>query len=495
MKTAALCFPHQLFKNHPALACEPALFVLMEHSLFFYDSKTGIGFHRQKICLHLASMQAYAKLLAEKGVALQSVSYNDDNGELDRVCKDLKDQHFERIVVADPHDFLLEKRLKKATKTAGLALNVVPSPGFINTREENQQWRSSRKRWHMADFYQWQRRRLDILMDNGKPVGEKWSFDEKNRKKLPKNRLPNLPQVTPPKLSILPKLNKRADQLHRSFGQSHQLYYPTTHAEADSWLDDFLETKFHYFGDYEDAIEENENWLFHSVLTPMLNIGLLEPKQIVDKALAAANEQSIPINSVEGFVRQIIGWREFMRATYCDLGVNMRNSNHWQHTRPMPSSMYTASTGITPVDNAIERVLETGYCHHIERLMVLGGFMFLCEIEPDAIYQWYMEMFVDSYDWVMVPNVYAMSQHADGGSITTKPYFSGSNYVIKMSHYKKGEWSDIWDALYWRWIIINKKELEKNFRWAMMCKNVERMEAPKKQTYLTIANEFLSTLK
>lgn len=496
MKTASICFPHQLFKSHPGLECNPEKFLLIENSLFFYDSRTAIGFHRQKIMLHLASMQAYAKQLTQKGVRVETVTYDGGQCELNELFTTLSTEGYQRIVVADVHDFLLEKRLIKAAAESGLALKMLPSPGFINTKEDNQQWRATRKRWHMADFYQWQRRRLNILIENDQPTGGKWSFDEENRKKLPVNKLATLPLVTAPKLNELSAINSRIDQdFGHSFGQSNTSYYPTTHQQAENWLTEFLDARFSYFGAYEDAIEPDQNWLYHSILTPMLNIGLLEPRQVVQQALQAADEHRIPLNSLEGFIRQVIGWREFMHATYSDLGVQMRTSNHWQHTRPMPAAMYTGTTGITPVDNAITRVLETGYCHHIERLMVLGGFMFLCEINPDDIYQWFMEMFVDSYDWVMVPNVYAMSQHADGGSITTKPYFSGSNYILKMSHYKKGEWSKVWDALFWRWIIVNKANLEKNYRWAMMCKNVERMDEAKKQAHLQLAENFLSTIQ
>lgn len=496
MKTAAIIFPHQLFKSHPAIECNPQKCLLVENSLFFYDNRTHIGFHRQKIGLHLASMQAYSNALEKKGFSVQSVAYKNGQCELGRVCKNLSKEGFNQVVIADPHDFLLEKRLSNAVKAANMGLTILPSPAFINTPQDNQDWRATRKRWHMADFYQWQRKRLNILMEDGKPIGGEWSFDKENRKKLPIKQLASLPALLSPNQANCSAVNERIDKdFKHTFGQSSRLYYPTTHAEAEAWLDDFLEHKFAFFGTYEDAIEEEQNWLYHSILTPMLNIGLLEPQQIIDRALVAADEYGVPLNSVEGFIRQIIGWREFMRATYSDIGVSMRTSNNWQHTRPMPEAFYTATTGILPVDNAISRVLETGYCHHIERLMVLGGFMFLCEIHPDAIYQWYMEMFVDSYDWIMVPNVYAMSQHADGGSITTKPYFSGSNYVIKMSHYKKGEWSEIWDALFWRWIITNKAKLEKNYRWAMMCKNVERMDETKKQEYFKRATNFLSSLK
>ena len=172
----------------------------------------------------------------------------------------------------------------------------------------------------------------------------------------------------------------------------------------------------------------------------------------------------------------------------------MRTTNYWGHSKSMPDSFYTATTGIDPIDDVITRILDTGYCHHIERLMVLGGFMFLCEIHPDDIYRWFMEMFIDSYDWVMVPNAYAMSQHACGGTITTKPYFSGSNYVLKMSNFKKGEWSTIWDGLFWRWINKNKASLAGNHRWAMMVRNAEKMDDTKRQAHLKVAEHYLQSM-
>ncbi len=315
----------------------------------------------------------------------------------------------------------------------------------------------------MADFYKWQRQRMNILMDGDQPEGGQWSYDEENRKKVPKKLLPTIPEILSIRRDDID--NQAKEYVEKRFskhpGSLDQLYYPTSHRSARRWLKHFLANRFEHFGDYEDAIVEGESWLWHSVLTPAMNIGLLTPGEVVKATLAYADKHAVPLNSLEGFLRQVIGWREFMRATYEDLGVPMRTTNHWQHRRAMPKSFYDATTGIAPVDDTIRRLLETGYCHHIERLMVLGGFMFLCEIDPDDIYRWFMEMFIDSYDWVMVPNVYAMSQNADGGLITTKPYFSGSSYIRKMSHYKQEPWCEIWDGLYWRWIWNHVDDLGK----------------------------------
>ena len=248
------------------------------------------------------------------------------------------------------------------------------------------------------------------------------------------------------------------------------------------------------FGDYEDAIAKNETTLFHSVLTPALNIGLLTPEQIIDETLKYHSQTEIPLNSLEGFIRQIIGWREFMRGVYEFEGVFERTNNHFNHTRKIPKSFYYGTTGIDPIDNTIRKVLKSGYCHHIERLMILGNFMLLCEFDPDEIYRWYMELFIDAYDWVMVPNVYGMTQYADGGLITTKPYISSSNYVLKMSDYKKGKWCEVWDALYWSFIHKNQYEFKSNQRMSFVVALLEKMNKDKLEKHLIAANKFFEKL-
>ncbi len=494
MTKALLIFPHQLFAKHPGLDMAPERVVMVEDPLFFGDAQYPLTFHKQKLWLHRATMAHYAERLRADGWRVEIEGYRREKGMIARVVSALPKNGVTEIVLADPVDQTAMKRLEKAAKD--LTMTVLDTPGFINSKWDNADWSQGRKRWFMAEYYKFQRRRLNVLMDGDDPVGEQWSFDEDNRKKVPKARLPDLPPIPTVNRSQI-DLDAR-DSVERDFPENYgsldTLIYPTQHDDAEQWLQDFLSTRMTDFGAYEDAIVEGESWLWHSVLTPMLNVGLLTPRQIVDATLAHAARHEVPLNSLEGFLRQIIGWREFMRATYEDLHVKMRTTNHWGHRRKMPASFYDGTTGIGPVDDTIQRILKTGYCHHIERLMVLGGFMFLCEIDPDDVYAWFMEMFVDSYDWVMVPNAYAMSQHADGGLITTKPYFSGSNYVRKMSHWPKGDWADTWDGLYWRFIFKHKDALGKNPRWAMMCRTADRMADDTRDRHLANAEAFLKAL-
>jgi deoxyribodipyrimidine photolyase-related protein len=213
---------------------------------------------------------------------------------------------------------------------------------------------------------------------------------------------------------------------------------------------------------------------------------------VTDAALAHSSQ--VPLNSLEGFVRQVIGWREFVRLVYRTRGRQQRTRNYWNYTRPIPAAFYTGTTGITPVDHVIRSALETAYCHHIERLMILGNFMLLCDLHPDAVYQWFMELFIDAYDWVMVPNVYGMSQFADGGTMTTKPYISGSSYVLKMSDHKKDSWCPIWDALYWRFIDRHEKFFRSNPRMAVMVAMKDKM-GPKLKEHHRVADKFLAGLR
>jgi len=496
MTTALLIFPHQLFAHHPALEDAPDRIALIEDPLFFGDSQYPMTFHKQKLWLHRASMTRYRARLEKDHDAVELVSYQADKTILKDCIARLANDGVTTLLACDPVDYTLEKRLRVYAKDHDLDLRLYAPPMFLNTKGQNQEWRSEQKRWFIAEFYKFQRRRLNVLMDGNDPVQGKWSFDEDNRKKVPKKLQGQVPQIWPIEPDDTDNAARQSvlDQFPGHYGSLDNLIWPTSHAAAADWLDKFLHERFELFGPYEDAILKGENLLWHSAITPMLNIGVLTPQQVLDATLKHMKSHDIPLNSSEGFIRQIIGWREFMRATYEDLGVKMRTTNHWNHTRKMPESFWTGTTGIAPIDDTIKRVLETGYCHHIERLMVLGGFMFLCEFDPDDIYRWFMEMFVDAYDWVMVTNAYAMSQNADGGLITTKPYFSGSAYVKKMGNHPKGDWCETWDGLYWRWIWQHADALEKNPRWAMMVSMVRKMDEGKRDGHLNTAAAYLRGL-
>ena len=506
---ACLIFPHQLFAEHPGLVDADTRAVLVQEPLFFGDPAYPAKFHKLKLVLHRSTMAVYATRLRRAGHEVEEVGYEADATLLHRTVARLAGEGVTCIRVAYAHDFILEKRLARACSDAGVDLEVLDTPMFLNTPQLNREYGDGRKRWFMADFYKFQRRRLNILIEpDGTPTGGKWSFDHENRKPVPKAKRADVPQIWPRNATPHEQAARDwvATHFADNYGSMDTLWFPVDHEGAADWLATFLEQRFHLFGDYEDAILKGESWLWHGVLTPMLNIGLLTPRQVVSETLAFAADHDVPLNALEGFIRQIIGWREFMHATYCELGVAMRTTNHWNHTRPIPEGFWDGTTGIAPIDDTIDRVNETAYAHHIERLMVMGGFFFLNEFDPDDVYRWFMEMFIDAYDWVMVPNAYAMSQNATGGegraSITTKPYFSGSAYVKKMSDWtgaaKENEgdadWAGTWDALYWTWIAKHADELERNPRWSMMVATARKMDAEKLARHRKVAQGWLSSI-
>jgi deoxyribodipyrimidine photolyase-related protein len=346
----------------------------------------------------------------------------------------------------------------------------------------------------MATFYISQRKRLNLLLEEAKPVGGKWSFDPENRKKIPRDlEVPPLPRSRP---SAWVEEAKTFVEKHfpGNPGSCDDFFYPVTHQDAEKWLDAFLNERLFLFGDYQDAMAKDEPFLFHSILSPMLNAGLLTPDHVVKKTLDAAKERSVPLNSLEGFIRQIVGWREFIRAVYRLRGEKERTMNFFEHHRSLPVAFYTGETGLDPVDSVIKRLTRDAYAHHIERLMVLGNIMLLSEIDPDDVYRWFMEMFIDAYDWVMVPNVYGMSQHADGGMITTKPYISSSHYIRKMSDFPDGDWCQVWDGLYWRFIHKHRAFFEKNPRMRVMTRQLDRMGNAGLAKHLKAARRFLERI-
>ena len=491
MNNVILIFPHQLFEKHPALTKDRFVY-LVEENLFFKQYK----FHKQKLVFHRASMKFYKEYLVSKNYKVKYVESESNLSDIRKLIKHLKKKGFSEIHFADVVDNWLEKRIFEAAKSNGIKIKVYDSLGFINSREEIKKYFNSKKNYSQTSFYMEQRKNLDLLIDDdGKPIGGKWTYDSENRKKYPAKKIP--PQITFPEQNEFVKeaikyVNKDFSQNYGSV--SEEFIYPTTFNESKKWFNQFLEKRFSEFGPYEDAIVAEETILHHSLLSPLINSGLLTPEYVIDKTIKFADRNEIPINSLEGFLRQIIGWREFIRGIYEVDGSKQRTTNYWNFKRKIPKSFWKGETGIEPIDLTIKKILKTGYCHHIERLMVIGNFMLLCEFDPDDVYNWFMEMFIDAYDWVMVPNVYGMSQFADGGLMATKPYISGSNYLIKMSNYKKGEWQLIWDGLFWRFMDKHKNFFLSNPRLGMLIKTFDKMEKKKKQKLLTAAENYLHKL-
>jgi deoxyribodipyrimidine photolyase-related protein len=445
-----ILYPNQLFKNLSNFVNKKVL--LIEEPLFF----TQYDFHIQKLVLHRASMKFYESYLKQNSIL---VEYFEDESYLELYKN-------EEVFVYELFDNYLEKKVYKNFSN----ITTIKNPNFINPKDKNK---------FLHKFYINRRKELDIFMLDGKHLFDKYSFDEDNRKKLPKEI------KIPPTLAFENEFVKEAliyCKKFKSVGSCENFYYPTTFDEASLQLDYFLKEKFENFGTYQDAITKDikQNFLFHSNISSSLNIGLLDLHELIEKIV----NFDAPYNA-----------KEFMLRVYEDDGVKLRNSNFFEFKNYMPKKILEAKSGIKILDDTIKKLNLTAYNHHIERLMILGNIFLLLEIKPNDVYEFFMKNYIDAYDWVMVGNVYGMSGFSDGGSITTKPYIASSNYLLKMSDYdKKEEWCKIIDALYWSFLYKYSYKFSTNPRMKMQIALLNKMPKEKLETHLKIANNFLEKL-
>ena len=489
-KALLVILGNQLFPlEHLPPATDVSIFMAEDTGLCTY-----VRHHQQKIVLFLAAMRAYADELSAAGYEVHYHFLDTQNKQTyeTRLAEALLGAETTEIRHFEIEDKPMEVRLMDFAASQGLRRIELPSPMFLCSRDEFAAFAKGKKRLLMGEFYKQQRRRLGVLVDDaGQPLGERWSFDADNRRKLPKN-------VTPPAIGWSDHTNHVVDVIDlvaKEFpdhpGKADEFGWPTTRQQVLLWLEQFVEHRVQQFGPYEDAITTRSQTVFHSLLSPCMNLGLLTPAEIIKKVMDRADE--IPLQSLEGFVRQVIGWREFVRGIYRTFSDEQDSHNFWSHERELTDAWYVGRTGIPPLDDAIQTAQRLGWTHHIPRLMVLGNLMTLCEIRPSSAHRWFMEMFVDSSEWVMGPNVYGMGLFSDGGIFATKPYICGSNYLLKMSDYSKGPWCDVVDGLYWRFIEKHRGFFSGNPRLALMPKALDRLDSERRSRIFQAAEDFLRT--
>ena len=457
MSSLFLLYPIHLFKDIKSLKSYSHVY-LIEDPIYFTDYE----YHKLKIAYHRATMKSYEDLLKKNKIKVSYFSCKQVNDTFYKKCST-----FKKISCYQPYEYKLSKKLKKNIKNIDFleSLNFLVNDNFI---QENKDSFCKKGKFNHLGFYKLQRQRFNILMNkDGTPKGGKWSFDEDNREKIPSNQ--KIPEILDLKYNKNKYIIEAKDYVQKHFSKNYgsleNFIYPLNHEDSKKWLKDFIKTKFKLFGPYEDAETMRNPFLFHSVLTPMMNIGLLTDSEVLDVILPFENK--IPLPSFEGFIRQIIGWRNYILTIYILEGENIKKMNFMNHKNSITKKiMWSGSIDILPFDNIIKKINNYAYAHHIERLMYLGNFLFLLQIKPNDVFKAFMEWTIDAYDWVMVANVYCMSQHADGGLIMNKPYFSSSNYILKMSDYKKEEWCSTWNDLYYHFINTHQKYLKKNYSWA-----------------------------
>ena len=456
-----LVLPNQLFNQIKTMDLENI--ILYEAEEYF----TKYNYNQKKLLLHRASMQNFYQKLQKTSKA--EVSYFEYKCELKELLAE-----FESLTVFDPINKGMKNKIIETTAELNIELNILESPNFLTTSRENAQFFKE----HDSD---------------GKPEEGRWSFDSKNRKKFPQNiEIPSLPEFNHRELKAA------KEYVSQNFGENpgklENFFYPVSRREAKELLADFIEHKLNNFGKYQDAFEKEIIVGFHSLISSSLNIGLLNPAEVVETVLEHYQKNELELASIEGFIRQIIGWREYVRALYDLESKAMAESDFFGHQRDFPKQFYQAQSKIEVLDDSIKKAVDCAYTHHIERLMVLGNLFLLTEIDQHQVFKWFMEMFIDAYEWVMYPNIYGMSQYSYP-EMMTKPYISSSNYIQKMSHYKDGSWSEIWDGLYWCFLDKNKTKFEDNPRMTLMLSILDRMDSDKLKQHKEIAEKYLANLE
>ena len=484
MKTFII-FPTQLFEDNPYLK-DMDIIYLLEDPFYFTDKP----FHKQKLVFHRASMKYYYNLIQKKYKNVKYVTFDKIN------YKDIFSNASE-IHVYDP----IDKPVLKKLETKKLITYIYDTPAFLETRQELEDYRNkytNKKKYLHDTFYKWQRRRLNILMDkdnNDKPILNKWSFDKENRNPYDKNYKEI--KITTYENEYINEAKKYVNKhFPENFGLIDEFYYPITHEETKKHLKIFIKKKLETFGKYQDGISNKVVFGSHSVLSPMLNIGLITPKKVIIEIIKYYKKNNNNIVTVEAFIRQVIGWRSYVRFIYHYHGSEMLKMNNLKHKIKLDETWYTGETKINIIDDMIIKAKKYAYLHHIERLMIMGNFGLLNQIDPLELYDWFMICFIDSFEWVMVPNVFGMSQYALKETdiiMMTRPYICSSNYIKKMSNYKNSNWFEIWDSLYWNFINKHKNILSKIYSTALQVKLLTNMTKDKLKNYLNIAKKILNS--
>jgi deoxyribodipyrimidine photolyase-related protein len=446
---------------------------------------THFRYHKQKLVFFLSAMRHFKPPLEVHYEYFSTTPY------VLALVEWIKTQKAQRVHSFEVHDPFFETQLREAFNQEGLQWITYPSPGFLIPRDTCLHHLLRTKKPFMKTFYESLRKDLRILIDkNGKPEGGKWSFDAENRQVW--RGTPPAPLFSPYPISPLTKNVMRLVEAHFPShpGKVDDFWLPVTREGALAWLTHFIRHKLQHFGPFEDFIQTDEPLLFHSALSPLLNAGLLTPKEVLEQVLQA----KVSLQSKEGFVRQILGWREFIRGIHAHFSEIQWKSNFFGATKRMKPCWWEGNTGLLPLDHVIKKVRTFGYTHHIERLMVASNIMTLCGIHPHDAHRWFMELFIDSADWVMGPNVFGMGLFSDGGIFATKPYICGSNYLLKMSNFPKGPWCETMDALYWNFIELHQNYFKTQPRLSMMSRMLERQGRDKRVQQRRLGAQFIQAV-
>ena len=453
---------------------------------------TYVKHHKKKIAFLFSAMRHFAQSLNAQGYQVKYVCYQDrDNpgsllGAVKNACQSLP---VDNLVLTEPGEYRVLKDMQNWSNVIGLPVEMRTDDRFLVSTDEFAQWASGRKELRMEYFYRPMRKRFSILMQEDKPIGGKWNFDSANRKALPKS------VSVPAKTAFVPDeitnqvLSLVQQEFGSHFGSLDNFDFAVTREQALQVLGVFIQDRLRQFGDYQDAMAQDQPWLFHSHISFYLNAGLLLPREVIDVAEQAYHAGLAPLNAVEGFVRQVLGWREYVRGLYWLKMPEYAQANYLNAQRPLPDFFWTADTQMNCLQQCISDTYNHAYAHHIQRLMVIGNFALLAGLSPEQVNEWYLLVYADAYEWVEMPNVTGMILFADGGVLASKPYAASGAYIHKMSNYcehchynvkeKIGAQACPFNYLYWHFLQRNQDKLAKNPRLGMPYRTLKNMEPAK----------------
>ena len=469
------------------------------------EEASYVRHHKKKLAFIFSAMRHFRYEISDLGWTVYYVTLDEACASLTAALEQAIISHNPaRIIVTEPGEWRVLDMMETWSKRFGLPVDILPDDRFLCSRPEFATWASARKALRMEFFYREMRKKTGLLMEGDQPEGGQWNYDSENRKPasgdlfIPKPAGFSVDTTTEDVLQLV------AERFSENFGDLEPFRFAVTRADAEAALDHFVEHMLPSFGDYQDAMLQDQRFLYHSVLSPYINIGLLDPLEVckrVEKAYAAGH---VPLNAVEGFIRQIIGWREYMRGIYRLAGPGYVEKNFFGATRPLPDFYWTGETDMACLKACITQTKEEAYAHHIQRLMVTGNFAMLAGVDPKAIHEWYLLVYADAYEWVELPNTLGMSQFADGGFLGSKPYAAGGNYINKMSDYcqncrykvkeKTGQEACPFNYLYWDFLARNEDKLKKNPRLGPVYRTWNRMDETKRAAYRQSAKNFLDRL-
>ena len=468
------------------------------------DEATYVPHHPKKIALVLAAMRKFASALKHEGWTVAYTKLDDEantgsiTGELVRRASEFD---ADEIIATIPGEW----RLIDALNDLPLVVRQLPDDRFVTSPKEFADWAEGRKELRMEWFYRQVRRKTGLLMEEGEPVGGKWNYDSENRKPAPQDTRSPEPLTFEPDAAVTDVLDLVEKRFAENFGELHPFGFATDRKQALAVLDHFISCGLPRFGDYQDAMIAGEPWLWHAIISPYLNIGLLNPVEVCRRAEEAFRAGAAPLNAVEGFIRQIIGWREYVRGIYFLEGPDYTSRNALDHDRPLPALFWGGETHMRCLGEVVGQTRDHAYAHHIQRLMITGNFALLAGLDPGAVHQWYLSVYADAFEWVEAPNTIGMSQFADGGLVASKPYVSSGNYISKMSDYcsgchydvkaKTGERACPFNLLYWHFIERNRERLQNNPRMSVIYRGWDKRDADQRDEILTDATAWLDRME